>query len=296
MRRSLVFVTCLCLATPFSWAQVTRVSGGFNQDTTRIGEEFSYSLGIRYFKTQDVVFPDSLYNFSPFELNQKISLPTRSDSTYSYDSAIYYFSTFELDTFQYLNLPVFLVTDGDSLVLTPGIDSIVLAHVVEQIPDSVALLANTSYTNVGLDFNYPYLIVGSVSILLIGLIVFFVFGKQIRRKIQLYRMRKLHERFLVRFADDIKHAATDQKVQPVENLINDWKDYMEKLNNQPYTKLTTREILGIVTDKQLRNALSSIDKAIYGNTFDNQLEDGFYYLRTVSEESYQSRVSAIKNG
>jgi len=279
-------------------AQKMKASAGFNQDRTKIGEEFSYSLSIKYLRTKDVVFPDSLYDFSPFELNSKLTFPTRSDSLFSYDSAVYFLSTFELDTFQTLELPLYMVTDGDSLYIRPGPDSIELIHIVEVIPDSIVMMANTSYSNVQLNFNYPYLIVGGVSLILIGLILFFAFGKSVRRKILLYRIAKLHKKFLERFSSEIidaeQTATTDSK--PIEILINDWKSYMEKLNREPFTKLTTKEISMIHTDNNLRKALSGIDKAIYGNLLDKSLVESFHYLRRASEASYQSKIQDLKNG
>ncbi len=295
MRKQVILLISIFFSIS-SFAQTVIPKGGFNEDSVKIGEEFSYSLSVRYLNTKDIVFPDSLYDFRPFELNRKISFTTKSDSTFSYDSAVYFLSTFELDTFQTLELPIFMVTDGDSLVVRPGIDSIQLVHVVEEIPDSIALMANTSYSNVNLNFNYPYFIVGGVSLVLIGLILFFTFGKSIRRRILLYRLTKMHKKFMVRFNSEIIGAegSDNTNTKPIEVLVSDWKDYMEKLNKQPFTKLTTKEIASIYTDNNLRKALSRIDKAIYGKSLEEKLPDSFYYLRTTSEESYQLKIQGLK--
>ncbi len=296
--RKQILLLLLIIFSLNTFAQTVIPKGGFNQESTKIGQEFSYSLSITYLNTKDIVFPDSLYDFSPFELNRKISFTTKSDSLFSYDSAVYFLSTFELDTFQTLELPIFMVTDGDSLVIRPGIDSIQLLHVVKEIPDSIALLSNTSYSNVNLDFNYPYFIVGSIAVVLIGLILFFAFGKSIRRRIILYRLTKVHKKFMERFNSEIIKAESSngKNTRPIEILVNDWKSYMEKLNKEPFTKLTTKEIAAIHTDNNLRKALSSIDKAIYGNFLEKKLADSFYYLRSTSEESYQHKIQGLKNG
>jgi len=295
--RRLILIIFYFLLSFQAYQQIILPNGGFNKDRIKIGEEFTFSLSIRYLNNKDVVFPDSLFDFSPFELNRKLSFPTRSDSLYSYDSAVYFLTTFELDSFQVLELPIYMVTDGDSLVIRSGLDSIQIIHVVETIPDSIALLSNTSYSNVTLDFNYPYFIVGAVVFILIGLILFFAFGKSIRRQILLYRLTRLHKKFMQRFSTEISKAESTDAINtiPVEVLINDWKSYMEKLNKKPFTKLTTKEIATIHTDNNLRKALTSIDKAIYGNFLDTKLVDSFYYLRTASEESYQLKIRGIKN-
>ena len=257
-----------------------------------------YSLSIRYLNTKDVVFPDSLYNFAPFELYKKVSFSTKSDSIFSLDSAVYYLATFELDTVQRLNLPIFMVTDGDSLAVFGGPDSVILNQVVTTFPDSVALLANTTYSNVPLNFNYPYLVVGVTAIILVGLIIFFVFGKSLRKRYLIFRLSRLHGKFLEKLNTEIHEAenSVGSNNRPIEQLIIDWKSYMEKLNQQPYTKLTTKEIRSVYKDNQLYKALSSIDRAIYGGLADKKLVDSFYYLRSASEDSFQSKMEEVRNG
>ncbi len=278
--------------------QIAQPDASFSKDSIKLGEEVAYSLSIRYLKTKDVVFPDSLYNFDPFELVRKISYPTKSDSLFSLDSAVYFLTTFELDTVQRLNLPLFMVTDGDSVRVFGGNDSIVLQQVVQSIPDSIELLANTAYSNVHLNFNYPYFIVGVTVAILIGLILFFTFGKKVKKRYMIYKLSRLHRKFMEKFNIEI-HAAEESvgsKIKPIEHLIDDWKLYMEKLNQKPYTKLTTREIKLIYKDNQLNNALVCIDKAIYGGLTDKKLVDSFYYLRSASENSFNSKMMEVRNG
>ena len=153
---------------------------------------FSYSDR----KNRPVIFPDSLYNFAPFELVDKAYFDTKSDSIVSIDSAVYYLSTFEIDTVQYLTLPVFVMLGEDSLSVYSNQDSIILNQVVLQMPDSINLEENAFYRPVGLQFNYPYWIVALVTLGVLVLIVLFVYGKAIRKKIQLYRLKKKLETFL----------------------------------------------------------------------------------------------------
>ncbi len=298
MRNSYFYIGLLLVLSISVKGQIVQPKSSFNKDSIKIGEEVVYSLSIRYLNTKDVVFPDSLYNFTPFELNKKVSFVTKSDSIFSLDSAVYHLTTFELDTVQRLNLPVFMVTDGDSLEVFGGPDSIILNQVVTSFPDSVALLANTTYSNVPLNFNYPYLIVGVAAITLVGLIMFFVFGKNIRKRYLIYRLRRLHRKFLDKLNTEIHEAenSVGSNNRPMEQLISDWKSYMEKLNQQPYTKLTTKEIQSVYEDNRLYKALSRIDRAIYGGLTDKKLVDSFYYLRSATEDSFQSKMEEVRNG
>ena len=109
MRNIYIYIgLLLALSIPVK-GQIVQPESSFNKDSVKIGEEVVYSRSIRYLSTKDVVFPDSLFNFAPFELYKKVSFPTRSDSIFSLDSAVYHLSTFELDTVQLLNLPIFMV-------------------------------------------------------------------------------------------------------------------------------------------------------------------------------------------
>lgn len=275
--------------------QVFTPSATFSKDSIRIGEEVVYSLSIRFPKQIDIVFPDTLYDFFPFELNAKVAFATMSDSLFSFDSAVYYLTTFEIDTIQRLELPVFLVTKGDSIIIKPGPDSIRLIQVVKTIPDSIVMLENTAFSNVRLSFNYPYLVVGVTAFILISLIIFLVFGKGIRKRIALYRLHRFHRKFMESFVKAIQNLNPRQDYPKLEKLLLLWKKYMEQLNKKPYSKLTSQEIKVLYPDKDLTKALQHIDGAIYGGILDKKIARSFDYLRRVSEDSFHTKTEEIKN-
>lgn len=275
--------------------QIIKTSGEFSADTIKIGQELNYSLSLKYPRNVDVVFPDSTFSFAPFEFLSKQSFQTKSDSIYSFDSAVYTLATFEIDSVQYLNLPVFMVTDGDSVAIQNQLDSIILSHVVTFIPDSISMLENTEYSNVNLGFNYPYLVAGLTTFTLVSLIFFLVFGKAIKKKIRLYRLKRLHRRFLEKFNITIRDLSTESDNKFFEKIIIDWKGYMEGLNKMPYTKLTSREIQNIYPDEDLTKSLQSIDGAIYGGLKLQDVTASFDYLRKISEDSYHNKLEEIKN-
>lgn len=69
------------IALFFVWqtnAQGVRVENGFLNDSVKVGQPVQFYLTARYPAHLDIIFPDSTYNFSPFELLQKnISPPAR---------------------------------------------------------------------------------------------------------------------------------------------------------------------------------------------------------------------------
>lgn len=271
--------------------QEIKPEGIFLDDSIKIGEAVNYSLSVKYPLDWDIVFPDSNYNFTPFEINYKDYFFTYSDSLYSYDSAVFNLSTFEIDTIQYLKLPIFVLSHGDSITVFTDIDSIILEHVVTQIPDSLAFIDNAIYKDLTLAFNYPYLIVGVVAFLFITGLILIFFGKDIKRKYLLYKLKKRHLRFIGNF-----QSILTQNDLNFEHTLITWKKYMEKLEKSPYTKLTTREIIKSYKDKSLIVALRTIDRAIYSGMEENEIEKRFEDLLSFSDQLYRKRVEKLKYG
>ena len=252
-----------------------------------------YSLSIEYPRDNNVIFPDSLYDFAPFEYIGKTEFFTRSDSTKSFDSILYHLSTFEIDPVQKLGLPVFVTEEGDSISYFAAEDSIFLQQLITQMPDSIALKDNSEYANVKLNFNYPYLIFGLSIFLLVLIAVALIFGKQISKRLRLYRLKKRHEKFLLVFNQRL--AQTQDKKEDAESLLLIWKKYMEKLENAPFTKLTTKEIVKIQPNESLRVNLKDIDKGIYGHGNIGNLASNFSELKEYAFERLNLKMNLIKN-
>lgn len=294
LRRTIVYIFALFLIHPnLLKAQQLVPEGLFLSDSIKIGEEVVYSLSLEYPRTDNVIFPDSLYDFSPFEYVKKTGFFTKSDSVKSFDSVVYYLSTFEIDPVQKLALPVFLITAGDSTGYFALEDSIFLRELITQMPDSIALKENSAYSDVKLDFNYPYLIFGLSVFLLLVIGVILIFGKQISKKISLYRLRKRHEKFVLIYNERL--ARTENKKEDAESLLLIWKKYMEKLESAPFTKLTTKEIGQIQPDDSLRVNLKNIDKCIYGHENLKNLTGSFKELKDYAFERLNVKMNLIKN-
>jgi len=261
-------------------------NGHFMKDSVQIGEHVAFSLSIKYPKTLELIFPDSTHNFSPFELISKRYFSTVSDSTFSYDSAIYYLSTFEIDTVQYLKLPVYIINEFDSTTLYTSLDSIVLKQVVEAIPDSVAMITNTAYVDVPMAFNYPYATIGLVFIVLIIIVLWLIFGKKIRSKIKVYQLKKRHTAFIQKFDDLVNSNRLD-----AEAILILWKAYLEKLKKEPFTKLTTKEISAIINQSDLEKSLISIDRNIYGPKDESLLDDAYSHIKALAIEEYMNQIT-----
>lgn len=276
-------------------AQELKPIGFFLKDSVKIGEAVPYSLSYKDRKNRPVIFPDSLFNFSPFELLKKEYFDTQSDDINSIDSAVYYLTTFEIDTVQRLSLPVFLFIGSDSLELYSLMDSITLDQVVTQMPDSVSLAETSAYMPVSLQFNYPYWVIGLIILGIVALIVMLVWGNQIQKRIKLYRLNKQLIKFKEQFDIEIEQLNADTTKLKIESVLKFWKGYMERLEKIPYTKLTTKEIVLVQKSTSLEETLKSIDKNIYSPIEVTALQNDFEFLKDYSEDRYNHVTEVIKN-
>ncbi len=290
-----VIIVLLCFLTLTGFAQDNKPVGYFLKDSVKIGETVPYVFRYTDRKNRPVIFPDSLFNFSPFELVDKAYFDTKSDSIFSIDSAVYYLSTFEIDTVQKLALPVFVVLEKDSFSIFADTDSIILNQVVLAMPDSVALEESAHYRPVGLQFNYPYWIVGLIILGVIGLIVLIAFGKRIRSKILLYRLKKKLEKFNLAFDNEMLGLNSQPTKDKIEAVLKFWKSYMEGLEKIPYTKLTTREIVILQQNSSLEETLKSIDRNIYSPIAVNALQNDFEFLKDYSLDRYNHVTEVLRN-
>ena len=285
---SLLFFVCS--------AQEIITDGFFLADSMKIGEQVEYSLYIQYPKNSEVIFPDSTYDFSPFEYYSKKFFPTRVDSLLAYDSVVYSVASFEVDKVQYFQLPVFLLKGKDSINIMPELDSIYLMELVTQVPDSLILRENIAFHEVPLAFNYPYLMIGLGILVVLMIVVYIVFGKTIKKKIRLYRLRKEYEKFSTAFEKGIRNVRKNNDATLIEEVLLIWKRYMEKLEDKPFTKYTTREILNSGYDQLLKDVLRSIDRSIYGRVDDDEIYKNFESLEDFTLDRYKLRIREVSNG
>ena len=275
--------------------QEIRPKAAFQKDSIKLGESVRFTFSYTDRKNRPVIFPDSLYDFSPFELVKKEYYDTRSDTLNSIDSAVYYLTTFEIDKVQKLSLPVYVMTDGDSLAVFSNTDSISLWEVVLELPDSVDLAETSHYRPVSKEFNYPYLLIGLTILGVIALLVLLIWGKAIRKRIKLYRLAKKLKQFKEGFEQEVGKL-TGQPTKPeIERVLKYWKNFMEDLDSIPYRKLTTREIVLIHQNKSLEETLKSIDRSIYSQSAALALQNDFEYLMDYSQDRYNHITEDIKN-
>ncbi len=288
------YILILCFLFPaWAWAQLVSPTGSFGQDSIKIGEEVPYSLSIRYPADQNILFPDSTYDFSPFELARKVYTNTNSNDGFSSDSVIYYLRTFDLEPVQTLRLPVFVIEGSDSVEVMAQVDSVYLNDVMVGPDDP--LQETTDYRDVALQFNSAYLVLALVILLVIIAAVLLLFGGQIKRQYKMYRLRKAHSKFLSAYERLITHSNGKDPKSATEHSLNFWKVYMEKLDKIPFTKLTTKEVSQFIKDESLLSTLKTMDRNIYGRHNQEDVRANLLLLKEIANRRYEEKIEEVRS-
>jgi hypothetical protein len=260
--------------------------------SVKVGEPIYYTLVMKHPKEMEVRFPDSTYQYAPFEFIKKIYFPTRTEKGFSTDSAVYQFSTFELDSIQKLNLPIYVLINGDTTLIYTDLDSVAITPLLVTIPDTTRIISNTQYNPVKQVLNYPYLLIGVGGFVVLLLVLYFIFGERIRKAYTLRRLKRGYEKFVFQF-ERYLHGTLDNKL--AEKGLVLWKSYLENLQEIPYTTYTSKEIEEKINNKDLTHSLKNIDRAIYGNMIDEATKQSLNFLFQYAQSAYQLKIEEVRN-
>lgn len=288
-------------------APATIPVGRFLTDSIEIGRPFRYTLSFRHPISEDVLFPDSTA-FTPFMVREKSFLPTRSDSQISTDSAVYTLVSFEIQPQLTLRVPLYIVGPADCTVVFSSTDTVFFRSRFQTArPDTLQLQTSTQITPLRQELNYPVLLIvlGGISVLT-GLI-YALFARTINQKLALFRLRQRHLSFLREYNRLIRTLSADSATEVAYQAVVRWRNYLEWLEKQPYSTMTTPEIVDRITKRELglpgiseqnvEEALKTADKMIYGGTYTSESNKSMQLLRTVASLIYeQSRVMLVQAG
>lgn len=293
MRKGLLPLLLL-LSLP-AWAQPgVRVAGRFLDDSLRLGLPVRYVLQATYPDSLAVLFPDSSVNLGSFEWQGRHYFPTVTRNGRSRDSVVYTLVSFQLDSLAVLSLPVFVVRGTDSVRVTASPDTLLFARrvlgpaggqplrsitVLQPVPPETSLLAPALITGAGL--------------VVLGLL-WLLFGRSLRRFYRLYRMRLQHGVYLAGYERLRRRLRGENSVETVENAVVLWKTYMESLEEKPFRTYTTKEILELIPDERLAEALKDTDKTIYGQVLSPDVDQSLVVLEEVSIAGYHRKRESLR--
>ena len=292
--RKFVIVLLVLLVAVFgkTIAQKTIPIGKFQTDTIAVGETVYYSLLFKHDPKAEIRFPDSTFDYTPFEFVEKLYYPTYTQNGESTDSVVYQLTTFALDSVQRLSLPVYMLVKGDTTLISTEPDSITLRHVVPVLSDMLKVVANTNYQPVSQAFNYWYWLIALGVVVLLGLVLYLVFGERIRKNFLLRQLARNYKRFSMQFERHINQKLDNPLL---EKSVAYWKNYLQGLQNIPYTTLTTTEIEQVTHDQELTNSLKNIDRAIYGNETDEETRIALKNLFLFAQNAYTAKIQEVRN-
>jgi hypothetical protein len=294
----MTFLLCELLPAPAAAqpAPLPVPQGRFLKPAVRVGEPLDYELRYEHPPALEVVFPDSLARFAPFEYAGKTFFPTRTRRGVSLDRAIYHLRTFRLDSVQTLALPVAVLEGPDTLSILPPPSRVRLRRTAAPLPAGTtalpALRQNLALVPVPPIFNYPYWIAAVLALLLVLAGGAALFRRRLTRRYRAYKQRKNHGYFLAQFARHVERFELSRSATNVERAVVLWKNYLSRLESRDLNSFTTRELVAYFeNDSDVRKALNATDKVIYGNVQTEEaaeVDRAFQRLRSFAERRYAS--------
>ena len=269
-------------------------AGRFSRAAVGVGQPLRYELRYEHDPAAEVIFPDSLANFAPFEYAGRRWLPTRTQNGRSLDRVVYELRTFSLAPVQALQVPV-LVLRGprDTLRLLPPPVQVRLLRTAPTLPPAAgppALRLGYRWLPLAPAFNYPFWLAGLAGGLALGGGAWALYGRRWRQRYAGYKRRKNHVYFLAQFARNTERFTLSRSAAVVERTVTLWKNYLSSLENSNLNSLTTKELTEYFNNNEdVRRALRATDRVVYGNLLSEDAQEvdaALDRLRTFAEQQY----------
>jgi len=270
--------------------------GTFSRPEVAVGQPLDYELRYEHAASEEVIFPDSLARFAPFEYVGRTWLPTRTRNGRSLDRTVYHLRTFSLAPVQALQLPVLVLRGAtDTLRLLPPTTQVQLRRTAPALGSVAggppALRQDLGQLPLEPAFNYPFWVAGLVGLLLLTAGVAALFGRRWQRRYQLYKRRKNHVYFLAQFARHAERFTLSRSAPVAERVVVLWKNYLSSLEDTNLSSLTTKELVEHFNNNDdVRRALRATDRVVYGNLLSEdaqEIDAAFQRLRNFAEQQYE---------
>jgi hypothetical protein len=259
-------------------------------DSIELGRPIDFVLSYHHNPSAEIFFPDTTYNFYPFEIIRRNIFPTITRNNSSLDSVIYTLVTFNIEKNQKLSLPIYLLSKRDCTAIYSSTDSIFLRELIKSPVDSLTLQSDTNLLPLRQQVNYPQIITYLFGILGIVLVIYALFGRLIRKQYQLFLFSRKHKDFQANYKKIARATLNDETIGKALVL---WKKHLEWLEKRPYTSYTTKEIVSRLPNERLEEALREVDSAIYGGILSTQMPLAMNILLDNATELYKKRRAEL---
>lgn len=287
-------ISCALLTALQAAGQEIKVNNGFINDSVKVGKVLQFYLSARYPANLNILFPDSLFDYKPFEFIRKTYFTTRTVNRISYDSAVYELTTFEIAPQFSLALPVFHIRATDTIRYYAIADTIPFQAVVQNIPQDTVelqqlpLKTNTIQQQLSKHFNY---VLAGLLVIALGIFIFIIwmfFGKRIKNYFIARRLRKNYKKFSIEFNSLLGQLREQFRTSTAEAAATLWKKYVESITGKPLTRLTTKEIHEILKNDGIHAALRQLDRSIYG--FEQTTTEPLELLKKQADRFFQEKL------
>ncbi|MFN8415031.1 MAG: hypothetical protein U0U66_01735 [Cytophagaceae bacterium] len=284
---ALIFFICPVF---FTWANNAHIY--FTQDSARIGEEIKLHLTIRYFDSYKIIVPDSTFDYGTLEFIKKEYGSSYKGGPEIIDSITYTLSTFQLQNIQTIDFPIYFIRNADTQVVYTNTDTIFLKRNIQTSTEDY-LQDYQSLQTLEQKYNYPKLLLYILSIIILIVLLYNVFGKYLVRRYRLFILNRSHSRFSSEFDKLTFRVSTQRNVTTVQELLIHWKTYISKLDEHSLLALTTTELIELYQNNSLQNTLVALDQSIYGNKIGDLDTSILIELKKFSQHRYQRKRRSI---
>ncbi|MFS0491942.1 hypothetical protein [Leadbetterella byssophila] len=273
MRRFLlIFLSCIP-----AFAQ--KPQAHFLEDSVMVGKEIKLAMSYTHSSKSDVVFPDSSYDFTPFKFVSYELFETKTIDGKSLDSVVYTLVTYELDSVLYFQPSIkYLISrekvyaDSAKVYLKSSIKG------TPRIKETVPLFV------VKKDLNLPKITYYLIGLFLIIFVIVAFFGDWFKQKYRLFILERKHKRFLNDFK---KRALRPKLLNNNERAVQEWKMYMEELEQEPISTMSTSELGKLYQNLPLEQALKTFDSAIFGGVISEELPMAYNVMQNFAVRRYR---------
>lgn len=290
--KGLIYSFLLLVVSHITQAQEIKVEGYFLQDSAMLGEKVTYILKATYPQEIDLLFPDSTFQFGNMEYLGKETFTSFTQDSITLDSAVYYLSNFSLDSVKKYNLPVFEILRYDSISHLPEEDLLHLKLTIEEMPDELVFKENNRYQSIKKDFNYPYLIIGFSLTFISALLLFLIFGKQVKRSWQVYQEKKRQKKFLARWNEVKTGFVSHPSLDAADELLGLWKDRMEALTGKPFKEWTATETAAYLEMPEILQDFRKIELIIYADRPAEDVHQACDNLEKINTATFHQKIES----
>lgn len=263
----------------------------FFEDSVVVGKEVKMAMSYLHSGKSDIIFPDSSFDFSPFRYVSSELFGTRTHDGKSLDSVIYTLVTYELDSVLFVQPYIKNLQSGETIRADTAQVYLKFSITAENVKNP-EVKETVNVFRVRKEINLPkisYYILGGL--VLVFLVTAF-FGDWIRKKYRLWKFDRTHQHFMTDFR---KMALQPRNMANNERALKEWKVYLEELEKEPVSTMSTSELGKMYRNERLESALKMFDSAIFGGVINDEMPFAYRILQDFALKRYrQVRKAGVK--